>query len=164
MPLHSLTLPTSCLLYVAECLNNKYVTNDPQAPTYIPLTQSSQADQQLKLLFASLRSILALPFNDGKSTLHVVERPKFTFNSPSLTPGFQALSSTSTSVEREQLSLPGNIPTIGEWDKLWAAWDMVTLQMIPQEMLHQKPIDLRHKCLFYIGHIPTYVSFQYGNR
>ena len=29
--------------------------------------------------------------------------------------------------------------------------------MIPQEMLHQKPIDLRHKCLFYIGHIPTYV-------
>ena len=26
---------------------------------------------------------------------------------------------------------------------------------LPPEMLHQKPIDLRHKCLFYIGHIPT---------
>jgi len=32
--------------------------------------------------------------------------------------------------------------------------------MIPQEMLHQKPIDLRHKCLFYIGHIPTYVLME----
>ncbi|KDQ55037.1 hypothetical protein JAAARDRAFT_37574 [Jaapia argillacea MUCL 33604] len=25
-------------------------------------------------------------------------------------------------------------------------------------MLHQKPIDLRHKCLFYIGHIPTFLD------
>jgi len=58
-------------------------------------------------------------------------------------------------IEYEQESLPGNIPTLEEWDRLWAAWDMVTLQMIPYEMLHQKPIDLRHKCLFYIGHIPT---------
>lgn len=30
--------------------------------------------------------------------------------------------------------------------------------MIPREMLHHKPIDLRHKCLFYIGHIPTFVD------
>jgi len=58
-------------------------------------------------------------------------------------------------IEHEQESLPGNIPTLEEWDRLWTAWDMVTLQMIPYEMLHQKPIDLRHKCLFYIGHIPT---------
>jgi len=35
--------------------------------------------------------------------------------------------------------------------------------MIPHEMLHQKPIDLRHKCLFYIGHIPTYVLMEYYN-
>jgi hypothetical protein len=50
----------------------------------------------------------------------------------------------------------GNIPCPKEWKNLWKAWDLVTLQMIPEEMLHQKPIDLRHKCLFYIGHIPTY--------
>jgi hypothetical protein len=31
------------------------------------------------------------------------------------------------------------------------------LQMIPRNLLHVKPIDLRHKCLFYIGHIPAYV-------
>ncbi|EGO00865.1 hypothetical protein SERLA73DRAFT_105312 [Serpula lacrymans var. lacrymans S7.3] len=30
--------------------------------------------------------------------------------------------------------------------------------MIPKHMLHQKPIDLRHKCLFYIGHIPTFLD------
>ncbi|EPQ54993.1 hypothetical protein GLOTRDRAFT_60878 [Gloeophyllum trabeum ATCC 11539] len=30
--------------------------------------------------------------------------------------------------------------------------------MIPPGMLHQKPIDLRHKCLFYIGHIPTFLD------
>ncbi|KAL1750928.1 C-type lectin protein [Schizophyllum commune] len=52
----------------------------------------------------------------------------------------------------------GNIPTEAEWESLWAAWDLVTLSMIPPAMLHQKPIDLRHKCLFYIGHIPTFLD------
>jgi hypothetical protein len=52
----------------------------------------------------------------------------------------------------------GNIPTLDEWRNLWKAWDLVTLRMIPEEMLHQKPIDLRHKCLFYIGHIPTFLD------
>ncbi|PBK74139.1 hypothetical protein ARMSODRAFT_986213 [Armillaria solidipes] len=51
-----------------------------------------------------------------------------------------------------------NIPTLNEWKTLWSAWDLVTLKMIPQEMLLQKPIDLRHKCLFYIGHIPTFLD------
>lgn len=32
------------------------------------------------------------------------------------------------------------------------------MRMIPLEMLHHKPIDLRHKCLFYIGHIPTFLD------
>ena len=50
---------------------------------------------------------------------------------------------------------PYGPPTRDEWQRLWKAWDLVTLEMIPPEMLHQKPIDLRHKCLFYIGHIPT---------
>ena len=29
----------------------------------------------------------------------------------------------------------------------------ITLDMISEEMLHQKPIDLRHICLFYLGHM-----------
>ncbi|KAG8771688.1 hypothetical protein FRC12_003469 [Ceratobasidium sp. 428] len=32
--------------------------------------------------------------------------------------------------------------------------------MIPQEMLRQKPIDLRHKCLFYLGHIPAFLDIH----
>lgn len=48
------------------------------------------------------------------------------------------------------------IPTLDEWKNQWALWDMVTLGMIPPAMLHQKPIHLRHKCLFYLGHIPAY--------
>ena len=50
------------------------------------------------------------------------------------------------------------IPALDEWKNLWALWDIVTLGMIPPTMLHQKPIDLRHKCLFYLGHIPAYAS------
>lgn len=32
--------------------------------------------------------------------------------------------------------------------------------MIPEGMLHTKPIYLRHKCLFYIGHIPTFLDIH----
>ncbi|KAF5351633.1 hypothetical protein D9756_007503 [Leucocoprinus leucothites] len=142
---------------------NYHVSSFPHAsriltssPEFTTPTQFSQADQQLKFALASLRSILALPFNDGKSTLHIVERPKFVFTPLSHTVGFQT--STPVPCPLGQDPLPGNIPTLQEWDKLWAAWDMVTLQMIPHEMLHQKPIDLRHKCLFYIGHIPTFLD------
>lgn len=58
--------------------------------------------------------------------------------------------------------LPGDsrfptIPTLDEWAHMWKLWDAVTLGMIPPGMLMQKPIDLRHKCLFYLGHIPTCV-------
>ncbi|KAF9073478.1 C-type lectin protein [Rhodocollybia butyracea] len=51
-----------------------------------------------------------------------------------------------------------NIPPLSAWQSLWSAWDLVTLRMIPSQMLLQKPIDLRHKCLFYIGHIPTFLD------
>jgi hypothetical protein len=32
--------------------------------------------------------------------------------------------------------------------------------MIPPSMLMQKPIDLRHICLFYLGHIPTFLDIH----
>lgn len=43
---------------------------------------------------------------------------------------------------------------------MWAAWDFITREMIPPSMLFQKPIDLRHICLFYCGHIPTFLSIH----
>lgn len=74
----------------------------------------------------------------GHATLYLLEHPQVSF--PPLPP-----------------LAPFGVPTPDDWRALWAAWDLVTLGMIPQAMLHQKPIDLRHKCLFYIGHIPTSV-------
>ncbi|KAH9819961.1 histidine-specific methyltransferase [Melampsora americana] len=50
----------------------------------------------------------------------------------------------------------GNMPSMHEWDELWSAWDLVTMGIIPQNLLHTKPIDLRHICLFYLGHIPVF--------
>ena len=44
-------------------------------------------------------------------------------------------------------------PSLEDWDRMWKAWDTVTLTMIPHEMLFEKPIDLRHLCLFYLGHV-----------
>ncbi|EJD07989.1 uncharacterized protein FOMMEDRAFT_73812 [Fomitiporia mediterranea MF3/22] len=85
-----------------------------------------------------------MPVKDGE--LYLLERASFSF--PSLTP----LSTSAGKVN------PFGPPTREEWRTLWSAWDLVTLRMIPPEMLHQKPIDLRHKCLFYIGHIPTFLN------
>lgn len=34
------------------------------------------------------------------------------------------------------------------------------MQMIPRGMLYVKPIDLRHICLFYLGHIPTFLDIH----
>ncbi|KAE8319987.1 C-type lectin protein [Aspergillus transmontanensis] len=51
---------------------------------------------------------------------------------------------------------PGAVPTLEEWQKLWAAWDLVTLKMFPKEALHEQPIALRNPLIFYLGHIPTF--------
>ena len=52
------------------------------------------------------------------------------------------------------------LPTLAEWEQLWSVWDLITLKMIPDSMLHQKPIDLRNPCIFYIGHIPTFLDIH----
>ncbi len=52
------------------------------------------------------------------------------------------------------------VPSLDEWGELWKAWDMVTLSMISKEMLHEKPIDLRNACIFYLGHIPTFLDIH----
>lgn len=36
--------------------------------------------------------------------------------------------------------------------------------MIPSDLLHSKPIDLRHICLFYLGHIPGFLDIQMSVR
>ncbi|KAK0715633.1 C-type lectin protein [Lasiosphaeris hirsuta] len=54
----------------------------------------------------------------------------------------------------------GVLPTLGDWEALWAAWDIVTREMLPHEELLEKPIKLRNACIFYLGHIPTFLDIQ----
>ena len=77
--------------------------------------------------------------------LYILFRPPFTF--PKL--------ATVKAHSLNPTAHPFGVPSLDDWRRLWKAWDTVTLGMIPRSMLHQKPIDLRHICLFYMGHIPT---------
>jgi L-histidine Nalpha-methyltransferase / hercynylcysteine S-oxide synthase len=52
------------------------------------------------------------------------------------------------------------IPSMDDWHGVWAAWDTVTRAMIPEQELNEKPIKLRNACIFYLGHIPTFLDIQ----
>lgn len=51
-------------------------------------------------------------------------------------------------------------PTLEEFQRLWAVWDLVTQHMIPEEGLLSKPINLRNCYIFYLGHIPTFLDIH----
>ncbi|EJF63190.1 hypothetical protein DICSQDRAFT_55495 [Dichomitus squalens LYAD-421 SS1] len=84
-------------------------------------------------------------------SLWLLERPKFSF---------PLLKWPSSSDAKTVARSPFSLPTVDEWRDMWAAWDFITRQMIPPSMLFQKPIDLRHICLFYCGHIPAFLSIH----
>ncbi|KAF5388839.1 hypothetical protein D9757_005606 [Collybiopsis confluens] len=113
----------------------------------LPPLPSTSSPVQLPLASAGLRSIIS--FENGR--ILIVERPAVVFKTRKECDGY-APESLSTN------SYSNNIPTMREWRNIWKAWDLITLEMIPKDMLLQKPIDLRHKCLFYIGHIPTFLD------
>jgi hypothetical protein len=52
------------------------------------------------------------------------------------------------------------VPTLDDWTGLWTIWDVVTRGMIPNQELLEKPIKLRNACIFYLGHIPTFLDIQ----
>ncbi|KAK3318271.1 C-type lectin protein [Apodospora peruviana] len=74
--------------------------------------------------------------------LHMLAKPKMSF---SMVPSVYARNA---------------IPAMSEWEALWAAWDVVTHEMLPREELLEKPIKLRNACIFYLGHIPTFLDIQ----
>ncbi|KAJ4301696.1 hypothetical protein N0V90_003789 [Kalmusia sp. IMI 367209] len=78
----------------------------------------------------------------GDYGLHLVSKPTFFFPT------------------KPELYAPEPVPTVAEWDELWAAWDAVTLKMIPKEELLSKPIKLRNAVIFYLGHIPTFLDIH----
>ncbi|KAI9776912.1 MAG: hypothetical protein M1835_005376 [Candelina submexicana] len=53
-----------------------------------------------------------------------------------------------------------SVPSLADWKGLWGKWDTVTLGMISTEDLLSKPIKLRNACIFYLGHIPTFLDMQ----
>jgi len=95
-----------------------------------------------------LRPIQRWVDTTGRHSLVLLERPPFVFQfEPSPGPTTQAGPYG-----------PFTVPTIKDWETIWTAWDFVTLRMIPSSMLFQKPIELRHICLFYLGHIPAFLD------
>ncbi|KAI1852537.1 hypothetical protein JX265_012996 [Neoarthrinium moseri] len=52
------------------------------------------------------------------------------------------------------------LPSLDDWKHLWATWDTVTRCMLPSDELLDKPIKLRNACIFYLGHIPTFLDIQ----
>ncbi|MCJ1472359.1 hypothetical protein MMC13_001006 [Lambiella insularis] len=78
----------------------------------------------------------------GQYYIHILSLPTFTFQ---LNPIDYA---------------PTPVPSLHEFEQLWAAWDLVTRRMIPYEDLLSKPIKLRNCCLFYLGHIPAFLDIH----
>ncbi|THU89377.1 hypothetical protein K435DRAFT_802795 [Dendrothele bispora CBS 962.96] len=117
------------------------------------VTPKHNINHLLTFALAGLRQVICS--STDNFDYYLLEQSTLVFLPLSHTPSFIPGAPPSALTPKNTIA---NIPTLEEWNTLWCAWDMVTLQMIPQEMLHQKPIDLRHKCLFYIGHIPTFLD------
>ena len=80
-----------------------------------------------------------MPFATG---IHIISVPKFSYL---LDPNDYA---------------SHTVPTLQEFEQLWLAWDTVTRSMIAPEEILSKPIKLRNCCLFYLGHIPTFLDIH----
>ena len=55
---------------------------------------------------------------------------------------------------------PKPSPSLEEFEQLWQVWDTVTRHMLPEEEILSQPIKLRNCCLFYLGHIPTFLDIH----
>jgi L-histidine Nalpha-methyltransferase / hercynylcysteine S-oxide synthase len=125
---------------------------------FIEAIQYSEADVYKLFTEAELRPIQRWMDSASQYSLWLLERPPFMF---------PLLSSPSASVLSEDIvpkppycSSPFGVPCIQDWQNLWVLWDFITRRMIPESMLFQKPIHLRHICLFYLGHIPTFLDIH----
>ncbi|KAL5529074.1 hypothetical protein ACEPAG_5048 [Sanghuangporus baumii] len=101
----------------------------------------SDKDAHTMFTDADLRPIMRWTDPTNQYSLWLLERPLFTFpllKSPD----------------------PFGIPKLDDWRVMWRAWDAITLGMIPRSMLFTRPIDLRHICLFYLGHIPAFLDIH----
>jgi len=112
-----------------------------------PLVQYTNGDAYRLFTEANLRPLNRWTDPDSGYSLWLLERPPF---------NFQLLRSPASTLS----NTPFGVPALEEFHDLWAAWDFITRKMIPDSMLYEKPIDLRHICLFYTGHIPTFLDIH----
>ncbi|TIB98791.1 hypothetical protein E3Q17_02884 [Wallemia mellicola] len=114
------------------------------------------SDEETIALFKAAGLRVTYKWTDSEKMygLWLVERPPFNL----LPPNLPMWASTT------RHSLQG-VPLIDDWLEMWKCWDCI-MKMVPSDMLHRKPIDLRHIVLFYFGHIPAfldiYISRQFG--
>ncbi|KAG7445802.1 DUF323 domain-containing protein [Guyanagaster necrorhizus] len=114
----------------------------------------SDRDAYTLFIESNLRPIQRWSDSPLRYSLWLLERPSFIF------PLLSSPGSEATSIGRKQCSTPFGVPSPQDWQYLWQSWDVITRKMIPPSMLYQKPIDLRHICLFYLGHIPTFLDIH----
>ena len=133
----------------------------------------SDADAHTLFVKSELRPIMRWTNEARNYSLWLLERPPFTFplvtipviagadNAPTIrtptTKDFSHLTPVQKLLHADN-PYPFGIPSLSDWRIMWKAWDTITLKMIPSTLLFKKPIDLRHICLFYLGHIPTFLD------
>ena len=131
-----------------------------------PPLQYSDADVHALFTGSELRPIARWSNPSNEYSLWLVERAPFAFpllklptNSPVIPTEAMENGTANVSVSSTKSS-PFGVPSLEDWRNMWKAWDTITLGMIPREMLLTKPIDLRHICLFYLGHIPAFLDIH----
>ncbi|KAJ7149046.1 hypothetical protein C8R43DRAFT_1193699 [Mycena crocata] len=118
----------------------------------------SEVDAYTLFTEGGLRPIQRWTDSTSRYSLWLLERPPFIF--PLLSSPRACNSQGELVPKKPYSSSPFGVPSPQDWENLWAAWDCITRRMIPPSMLMQKPIDLRHICLFYLGHIPTFLDIH----
>ncbi|KAG7088142.1 hypothetical protein E1B28_012164 [Marasmius oreades] len=118
----------------------------------------SEKDAYTLFSESNLRPVQRWSDSQSRYSLWLLERPAFNF--PLLSSRFACNADGQLVEKKAYTSTTFGVPSPQEWENVWALWDCITLRMIPPSMLYQKPIDLRHICLFYLGHIPAFLDIH----
>lgn len=123
--------------------------------------------------YAGLRVIQRWSDKTDRYDIWLVEKPCFHFSNSAADPTLAETTSERQASAKIDNGWGGSdldeaaqrapllgLPNLDDWRTVWDAWNCVTLTMIPHDMLHEKPIDLRHICLFYLGHIPAFIDIH----
>ncbi|CEL52053.1 Meiotically up-regulated gene 158 protein OS=Schizosaccharomyces pombe (strain 972 / ATCC 24843) GN=mug158 PE=1 SV=4 [Rhizoctonia solani AG-1 IB] len=145
----------------SDAYNNVIELDEGELVNFEYSYKYSEIDALALFAAANLRVVRRWQDKKGLYNLWLLERATFSFPVPAPSqPLATAINTHHNEIPNKSSVLFPAVPTLNEWTELWKAWDAITIGMIPQEMLHQKPIDLRHKCLFYLGHIPAFLDIH----